>query len=73
MCVGCLDSLSNIRGGSDQRSFQARGAPAVMIAWVDPNSFIHLPIDDVNHINLSLLKDAGMTAYLAALEVAAGK
>jgi len=63
----------NIRGGSDYQSFQARGAPAVMIAWADPNSFIHLPSDDVNHINLTYLKDAGMTAYLTTLEIAAGK
>ncbi len=63
----------NIRGGSDHQSFLARGAPAVMIAWADANSFIHLPSDDVNHINLTYLKDAGMTAYLTTLEIAAGK
>jgi Zn-dependent M28 family amino/carboxypeptidase len=61
----------NIRGGSDHQSFQGRGVPAVMIAWTDPDSFIHLPSDDVNHINAALLKDAGMTAYLAALEIVA--
>jgi hypothetical protein len=44
-----------------------------MIAWADPQSNIHLPNDDVNHINLPLLKDAGMVAYLAMLEIAVGK
>jgi peptide/nickel transport system permease protein len=63
----------NVRGGSDHQSFLARGAPAVMIAWADPQSNIHLPNDDVNHINLPLLKDAGMVAYLAMLEIAVGK
>ncbi|MCA1553856.1 MAG: M28 family metallopeptidase, partial [Chloroflexi bacterium] len=63
----------NVRGGSDQQSFQGRGVPAVMIAWADPNSFIHLPGDDVSHIDLPQLKNAGMTAYLTTLEIAAGK
>jgi hypothetical protein len=63
----------NVRGGSDHQSFLARGAPAVMLAWTDPQSFIHLPSDDMNHINLPLLKDAGMVAYLAVLEIAVGR
>jgi len=44
-----------------------------MIAWADANSFIHLPSDDVNHIALTYLKVAGVTAYLTTPQIAAGK